>query len=178
MAKKKKDGETAEAEPLPTHLEQGEAADTDARLHGDDSLPAEPPVVDGTEPDEAQLPLNGEAQPNGEVLVRVTARGIPETRMRKFIESLRSQGIDAEVVEEEPDDHGFASAVNQCRARHEGAEETLRKYAHTVDGTEFIGMRGITLAEALEANDRSLKAKLAGLYGTREPHADTEAQPV
>jgi hypothetical protein len=165
MAKKKKDDE--KDEPLPTHLEQGEAPDTDARLHGDDSLPAEAPPVNGTEPDEAQQPLPG----TGTVKVRISTQNIDAAHMQRFVESLRAQGLDAEVVEETEADSapapvdGHAQAVSQARSYHEGVEAALRKYAHNTDGTEFIGMRGITLAEALETNNQQLRAKLQALTG-------------
>lgn len=117
---KKNAKNSPDTEQLPSQFDKQEAADTDARLHGDDSLPAEAPVVDGTEPDEASQP----ALPNVS---------------------------------------GHAQAVAQTRSFHGGVEDALRRYAHNVDGTEYIGTKGITLAEALEANDQKLKAALRGL---------------
>ena len=127
-------------EQLPTHLEQGEAPDTDARLHGEDAEQPLGRTVDGTEPAEAQLPGIGEP---GAVITYAPT----------------------------PVD-GHAQAVSQTKAYHAGFEAALWKYRHNVDGTDYIGMGGDTLAKALDHNDGVLKSKLDAL--TREANAELE----
>jgi hypothetical protein len=128
MAKKKQGDPVAEAveavaaaeaagEKLPTALEQGPIADIE-----DDGVPAEPPTVDGTEPEEANTAPPADTA---------------EERMR-------------------------------LESYHAGFEAALRQYAHVVDGMHFIGGRGTTLAEALEANDQRHRSAVASLVASEK----------
>lgn len=121
MAKKKADTKPADdtnpqdgEEQLPSQYDQGEAPNTDAQLHGDDSLPAEAPVVDGTEPAEASV--TGSAQ--AESQLREFHRG--------YEEALRKHAVEVDGVHMLPRGVTLAEALEHNDGRLNAQLKALR----------------------------------------------------